>query len=71
LAIIETEHLTKRMLTDYLGNVTTWRRLTMKEAFAQFCGFSRLIEYFISKWKDELSIAEYTYLKRRLKRDWN
>ena len=71
LVIIETEHLTKRMLTDHLGDVTTCRRLTTKEAFAQLCGFSRLIEYFISKWKDELSVAEYTYLKRRLKWDWN
>ena len=62
LEITETEHLTKRMVTDHLH-----KRLTKKEAFAQLSGVGRLIESFISKWKAALSTARYTYLKRGLK----
>ena len=68
-AIIKTEHLTERIVTDHLGDATTCKNLTKKEAFAQLSVVGRLIEYFISKWKAALSTAEYNYPKRGLKRD--
>ena len=67
LAIIETEHLTERVVIDHLGDVTTYNILSKKEAFVQLSGVARLIEPFISKWKAALSTIDYTYLERALK----
>ena len=69
LGIIDTEFLTKRGVEIHLNNGDTYKRLTRGEAVGQTEGVSRLIESFISKWSDDMSEAEYTFLKRGLKRD--
>ena len=47
-AIIETEHLTERGVSEHLGNPTVYKRLTQGEAIGQLQGVERLIESFIS-----------------------
>ena len=69
LAIVETEFLTERGISDHLSNQEVYKRLSKKEAVGQLEGVERLIESFISKYSEELSKAEYTYLKRGLARD--
>ena len=63
LAIVETEFLTERGISDHLSNQEVYKRLSKKEAAGQLEGVERLIESFISKYSEELSKAEYTYLK--------
>ena len=71
LSIIETESLTERGIEDHLSNQDVYKRLSKGEAIGQLKGVERLIESFISEHCEHLSSAEYTYLKRGLKRDRN
>ena len=58
LAIIETEFLTKRNISDHLSNQDVHIRLSRREALGQLEGVERLIEAFISKYSEMLSKAE-------------
>jgi hypothetical protein len=40
-----------------------------KKVFSQLSGVNRQTRSFVSKWQDDLSDVEYTYLKRGLKQD--
>jgi hypothetical protein len=69
LSIIETEFLTQRGISDHLSNSKVYKRLSKREALGQLEGVERMLQSFVSKHADRLSEAEYTYLKRGLKRD--
>ena len=69
LAIIETEFLTERNISDHLSNQDAYKRLSRREALGRVEGVERLIELFIGKYNEMLSKEEYTYLKRGLAQD--
>ncbi|KAL7553431.1 hypothetical protein ACHAWF_017429 [Thalassiosira exigua] len=67
-ACIDTEHLTERGVTEHLGNSKVYLRMTKKEAYAHLAGVERMVASFASKWQDNLSKAEHTYLRRGIKK---
>ena len=67
-ACIDTEHLTERGVTEHLGNSKVYIRMTKKEAYAHLAGVERMVASFASKWQDNLSKAEHTYLRRGIKK---
>ena len=69
LAIADTKVITQLGVSDHLSNSDTYKRLTEGQAHGQLDGVERLIASFISTHRDKLGDAEYTFLKRGLKRD--
>ena len=66
-AIAEIEYVTEQSVREHLSNSNIYKRLSKGEATAQLKGVEMLIGAFYSAWQEELSKAEYTYLKRGLK----
>ena len=69
LAIANTDPVIKQAIAEHLGDSNVYKRLTRGEAHGQLSGVGLLVESFISKWAEDLSVAECTFLRRGYKRD--
>ena len=67
LAVKETDLLTEQGIEEYLIKSKVYTILSEGETKAQLQGVEHLIESFASRWQENMTKTEYTYLRKGIK----